>query len=170
MGPSNGLSNAEPMFIRHNVHVEQPVEVCRRELMEPPERWVPDPMAGEPGERRFLVKVGVKSPAARIGKQVELTVGTPEVAGHWVAVPVAWHATGPSGLFPVLDGKLTLQPIGPHTSMLSVSGQYEPPLGALGREIDHALLHTVAEATVRDFLERVAARLSTPAAKGPTGA
>lgn len=168
MGPGNRLSNAEAMFIRHNVHVEQPVEVCRRELLEPPERWVPDPIAGQPGARRFLVKVGLASLPPRIGKQVELTVGPPEVAGQWVTVPVAWHATGPSGLFPVLEGKLTVQPIGPRSSMLSVSGWYEPPLGALGRGVDHALLHSVAEATVGDFVERVAARLSTLAAEGAT--
>ncbi|HEX5903035.1 MAG TPA: hypothetical protein VF028_07985 [Actinomycetota bacterium] len=37
---------------------------------------------------------------------------------------------------------------------------YEPPLGLVGRAADRALLHRVAEATFKDFLERVATRLA----------
>jgi hypothetical protein len=37
-----------------------------------------------------------------------------------------------------------------------MSARYVPPLGAVGRTIDRALLSRVAEATVKDFLDRVA--------------
>jgi len=40
-------------------------------------------------------------------------------------------------------------------TQLSFKGRYDPPLGSLGRGIDHALLHRVAGATARDFLDRL---------------
>jgi len=153
------------MYIRHDVHVDQPAESVRRELLEPPERWLPsvlDPL----GERRYLVRVGFGG-AARLSKQVGLTVGKPAVEGDWLVVPVAWHATGPTQLFPVLDGRLTVQPIGPRYSRLWLGATYQPPLGGLGREIDEVLMHNVAEATIRDFVEGIAARLSELAANRP---
>ena len=39
-----------------------------------------------------------------------------------------------------------------------MSARYVPPLGAVGRAIDRALLFRVAEATIKDFLDRVARR------------
>jgi hypothetical protein len=36
-----------------------------------------------------------------------------------------------------------------------MSARYVPPLGALGRAIDRTLLFRVAEATLKDFLDRV---------------
>jgi len=36
-----------------------------------------------------------------------------------------------------------------------MSARYVPPLGALGRVIDRAVLFRVAEATIKDFLDRV---------------
>jgi hypothetical protein len=154
------------MYIRHDVHVDQPAESVRRELLEAPERWLPPSVVEPLGERRYLTRVGF-SAAARISKQVELTVGEPAAQGQWLVIPVAWRATGPTQLFPVLDGKLTVQPIGPRHSSLWIGGTYLPPLGALGREIDEVLMHNVAKATISDFVESVAARLSELAASRP---
>ena len=42
----------------------------------------------------------------------------------------------------------------------SMSGRYSPPFGSVGEALDRALLHRVAEATVRDFVERVAASIT----------
>ena len=155
------------MFIRHDVHLDQPAESCRRELLEPPKRWLPGSVVEELGERRFAARVGFRAPASRISKRVELTVGTPAEEGQWLVVPLSWRATGPAQLFPVLDGKLTIQPLGPHSSKLTLSGTYEPPLGALGRGIDEAVLHNVADATISDFVQEVAARLAELAADRP---
>jgi hypothetical protein len=40
------------------------------------------------------------------------------------------------------------------------AGAYRPPLGSLGQAVDRAILHRVADATVRTFLIRVAAQLA----------
>lgn len=155
------------MYIRHDVHVDQPAPRIRRELLEPPDRWLPPSVTGPLGERRYLARVGFSATAARISKQVELTVGEPGAAGDWLVIPVAWRATGPNQLFPALDAKLTVQPLGPNSSTLWLGGTYEPPLGALGREINEVVMHNVAEATIEDFVESIAARLSELAANRP---
>jgi hypothetical protein len=152
------------MYIRHDVHVDQPAHSVRRELLERPERWLPPSVVEPLGERRYLLRVGFSAPVARISKQVEVTVGEPAHEGDWLVRPVSWRATGPSQLFPVLDGKLTVQPLGPHSSLLWLGATYQPPLGGLGREIDEVVMHSVAEATVRDFVETVAAQVSRLAA------
>jgi hypothetical protein len=82
-------------------------------------------------------------------------------------IPLTWRATGPAELFAVLDGKLTVQPLGPHLSTLWIGATYQPPLGGLGNELNVVALHNVASATIEDFVEGVAARLSELAANRP---
>jgi len=152
------------MLIRHDVNVDQPASSCWRELLEPPSHWLPASAGEEVGERRFRARVGFRAPASRITKQVELTVGGAAQEGDWLSIPVGWRATGPSQLFPVMEGKLTVQPLGPHSAKLIFGGTYQPPLGAVRRQIDDVFMHNVADATVKDFLRSVAKRLSELAA------
>jgi hypothetical protein len=65
-------------------------------------------------------------------------------------------------LIPSLEADIELGELGPGRTQLSISARYTPPLGPLGHALDRALLHRVAEATVKDFLDRVAERLSAP--------
>ncbi|HYW28008.1 MAG TPA: hypothetical protein VE953_27800 [Terriglobales bacterium] len=155
------------MYTRHDVPIDQPAHEVRREMLGEPERWLPASVGSPLGERRYLVRVGFKALAGRITKEVELTVGTPEAPGDWLVVPIAWRATGRDRLFPVLDGKLTVQPLGPHSSILWMGATYQPPLGGLGHELDDVALHNVASATIEDFVEGVAARLAKLAASQP---
>ncbi len=161
------MADAAGMYIRHDVPIDQPVASVRRELLEAPERWLPSSVKGPLDERRYLARVGFRAVGARVSKEIELTVGTPETPGDWLVIPLSWRATGPTQLFPVLDGKLTVQPLGPHSSILWIGAMYEPPLGALGHEMNEVALHNLASATVEDFVESVAARLSELAAKRP---
>jgi hypothetical protein len=164
--PWGTVRRCPSMFISHSVHIDRPAGELGRELRQWPPRWLPDTIGGPTGGRSFEARVGFDAAGARIGKKVELTVGEPSEEGDWVTIPLAWQATGPSGLFPVLDARLRVEPIGVGASRLSLAGNYQPPLGSLGREIDGTVLHGVAEATLRDFLEGVAGRLSRPATTG----
>lgn len=167
LGAPARATDPRGMYIRYDVHVDHPAHSVRREMLEPPEQWLPPSVAEPIAERHYLVRIGFSAPAIRISKEVELTVGAPQVVGQWLEVPITWRATGPGELFPVLDGKLTVQPLGPHSSTLWFGGTYQPPLGALGREIDGVVMHNVAEATIKDFVESAAARLSELAANRP---
>ena len=86
---------------------------------------------------------------------------------------IRWEATGPGGgLFPILDADIKLAPAGEHVTVLTVTGAYRPPLGALGEALDRMILHRVAAATIRGFAARVAARITgepgAAAAAAPT--
>lgn len=75
-----------------------------------------------------------------------------------------WEATGPAGgLFPVLDGDSTLTPAGEDAARLALAGVYRPPLGRLGASLDRAVLHRVADATIRALLRAVADAVTSPA-------
>lgn len=94
-----------------------------------------------------------------LAKAVHLAVGDPIEGSRHITIPVTWTATGTPGLFPRLDADLVLAPIGPNTCQVSLRGNYEPPLGAVGKALDRAVFHRIAEASVKGFVDRVSAAL-----------
>lgn len=91
----------------------------------------------------------------RLARTVAIELGELVRMPSKTVVPLRWQATGAAGLFPALDADLEIAPLGPHRTQLAMSARYVPPLGALGRAIDRAMLFRVAEATLKDFLDRV---------------
>jgi len=85
---------------------------------------------------------------------------------------IRWEATGTGGaLFPVFDADLGLVPVG-NCTVLTLTGSYRPPFGPLGAALDRVIMHRVAAATARNFLDRVAAQItgeSGPAEAAITG-
>lgn len=110
--------------------------------------------AGAEGEE-VLVRVGPVGPSW-FGKTVAVHLGRPEGVDEALTIPLTWEATGPSGLFPRLEGELRLSALDPERSELSLSGRYRPPLGRAGQALDEAVLARVARGTVRSLLRRVA--------------
>lgn len=115
-----------------------------------------------------LLRVGPIHPA---GKLVRVTVLEPVYRADAMNVGLRWEATGATGgLFPVLDATLTISPapeavrgVGMKSSRLMLAGSYRPPLGRLGAGLDTALLHRVANATIRSVLRSAAVALTSPA-------
>jgi hypothetical protein len=91
----------------------------------------------------------------RVARTVAIEVGEPVQMPSKTVVPLRWLPVGASGLFPALDADLEIAPLGQHRSQLAMSARYVPPLGVLGRAIDRTILFRVAEATLKDFLDRV---------------
>ena len=110
-----------------------------------------------------LTRVGVAGVSKLVRVQARELSWTDTSAG----LALRWEATGAGGaLFPVLDADIRLTPDGEGT-VLTLAGAYRPPLGPVGQALDRALLHKVAEATIRTFLTRVAAQLDGhPVANG----
>lgn len=76
-----------------------------------------------------------------------------------------WEAIGPGGeLLPVLDADITLSPSARQATLLTLAGVCRPPLGSLGAGLDRAILHRVAAATIRNFINGVAAGITGHAA------
>jgi hypothetical protein len=77
-----------------------------------------------------------------------------------MSVGLRWEATGVTGaLFPALDADIRLSDEDDRGVRVALTGSYRPPLGGLGTELDRLLLHTVATATIRTLLVRIAAVL-----------
>src|SRR5271165_2109445 len=116
-----------------------------------------------------LVRVGPLGAAAGMSKLVEVHFLEVVTRGESAVLALRWEATGPGGrLFPALDADIWLTPAGEHSARLSLAGVYRPPFAALGEGLDRAVLHKVADATVRSLLARVADVLARP--QEPAGA
>lgn len=95
-----------------------------------------------------------------IAKTVRLEVGEPLRAETRVSLPLSWTATGPSSLFPTMHADLSITSMGPSLTQVAFHGSYTPPLGVVGRLLDRAVLHRLAELSVKDFVDRVIAALA----------
>lgn len=153
------------MFIRYYVELAHPMPNLERALLEAPSSWLPN-LAQRADERgqRLLTEVGFPMDGHRIVKRVSIALGDPVRSSARTWIPISWQATGPSGLFPVLDGDLEIARLGTERTQLAFSAQYRPPLGFIGRTVDRALLSRVAEATIKDFVDRIAERLDAQTA------
>jgi hypothetical protein len=79
------------------------------------------------------------------------------------ALALRWEAAGPcGGLYPALDADITLTPAGEQATVLKLAGAYRPPLGAAGAGLDRVILHRLAAATARTFMNRVAGAIAHP--------
>jgi hypothetical protein len=143
------------MFARYFVELPVQRERVEQVLIDAPGSWLPG-IATEANLRgdRLLAEVGFGDDV-RIAREVSIDLGTPIRLPTKTVLPLRWTATGASGLFPSLDADLEIAPLGHDRCQLSMSARYVPPLGALGRAIDRALLFRVAEATIKNFLDEV---------------
>jgi hypothetical protein len=93
-------------------------------------------------------------PSPAVAVPVEFDIGEPLVGSTSTAYPLRWQAVGATYLFPHMDAELVLSPYGDNTH-IEFRGLYTPPLGAVGVLLDRVAMHRLAEATVRNFLERL---------------
>jgi hypothetical protein len=150
------------MFVRYYLELALPFEEVERTLLRAPQDWMPG--LAEDAEARgevLLAEVGFGPPGRRLEKRVQIELGRPFRLASKSVLPMAWRATGPQAVFPSLEADIEVAPIGQSRTQLSVSARYRPPLGPFGRAIDRTLLHRVAEATIKDFLDRAGEALTS---------
>lgn len=147
------------MFARY--FIELPLDADRVEsaLLRDPQTWIP----GHARTANFrgdtlLAEVGFGGDV-RIARAVLIELGTPARMANATLIPLRWAAVEGPGLFPTLEADLEIAPLGPRRTQLAMSARYVPPLGVVGRAIDRVVLFRVAEATLKDFLDRVGATL-----------
>jgi len=148
------------MFLRYYVDVPLAFGTVERRLLASPERWVPG-LADDVQARTdtLLAEVGFGSNGHRVGKLVMIELRDPLRFPSRTLVPMTWRPTGAEAIFPTLDADLEVATLGTDRTQVSLSARYRPPLGVLGHVVDRALLHRVAEATIKDFVDRVARSL-----------
>jgi hypothetical protein len=148
------------MFVRYFVDIPVPTDTAQRLLEGRPEAWLPElAERADATGAAYLTEVGFGEGVRRVGRRVTVRVHPGQDVGEAWVLPIAWEAVGPGGLFPTLEADIEVAALGPARTHLSLSGRYRPPGGMMGRIADRALFHRVAEATVKDFLDRLAARL-----------
>jgi hypothetical protein len=145
------------MFVRYYVDLAAPFAEAEQRLLADPASWLPSILVdAEDRGNRLLADVGFPlDPDHRVDKQVDVAIGEAYRMPGKAMLPITWTASGGEWLFPSLEGDLELAALGERRTQLSLSARYKPPLGVVGRALDRALLHRVAEATVKDFVDRV---------------
>lgn len=152
------------MFVRYYLEVPRPFEEVEAALLASPEMWVPRlARAADDRAEVLMAELGIGPQDGPLRKRAEISIGQPVQSATRTLLPMSWEATGPRALFPQFDADLEVAPLGPGLTQLSISARYRPPLGALGRVIDRVLLHRVAEAAVKNFLDRVGERVRAEA-------
>jgi hypothetical protein len=73
-------------------------------------------------------------------------------------VVVAWSPAG-EGPFPQFHGTLSIAAKNPKSCTMSLKGDYEPPLGPIGKAFDRAVGHKLAESTADDLLKVICDRV-----------
>jgi len=147
------------MFVRYFTHVPVPLNMVEKgieEMRENLEDWAG--IAYREGEE-LRTRVGPNPHG--FAKSVRLDIGMPEIRRAGVVYPISWTAVGASALFPRLTAELILTHVGRERTKVCLEGTYQPPLGPVGRALDRLALNNVAEATVQDWVDRIAAAVSS---------
>ena len=147
------------MFVRDEVMLDVGFDEARDRLAKL-DRWFPDASDDVYREEiAVLAPIGPPGPAPGASGLAAIRLQSLAARDGRAGLALRWEVRGAAGLFPVLDADLTLAPAGEDAALLTLAGAYRPPLGNLGAELDRLLLHRVADATIRHFLDRVAAAL-----------
>ncbi len=147
------------VFIQDFVDVEQTGDLVSERLSEG-QGWLAR-LASDAGDDAHsqLVRLGPSALGDLVTREVRVRLGPPTPLEDGVVVPLRWEDARRPSLFPVLDGNLQVAPLGLERTRLVLYASYRPPFEGLGRALDQALLHRVAESTVRSFLHKVAETL-----------
>ena len=162
MTPSDGpaVDDHGDVFARY--YIELPIDPKSVELAltQAPDTLLHG-LAGEANHRgdTLLAEIGFGD-RVRVARTVAIELGDPVHTAGKVVLPLRWTPTDAPGLFPALEADLEVAPLPPDRTQLAMSARYVPPLGPLGKVIDRAILYRVAEATLKDFLDRVGEALA----------
>ena len=104
---------------------------------------------------QILVRLAPSSKHPRFGKSVKVDLGDPYEREDHLVVPMHWWAPRVTRLYPHLDADLEFAEFGAGSTQIALIENYDPPLGAVGRQVNVILLHRVANASIRSFLTRV---------------
>lgn len=146
------------MFVHYSTHVPvslPEVEKRLNQLKAHLQEWAD--VAYREGEE-LRSRVG---PTPALARSVSLEIGLAEIHRTGLVYPIKWTAHGAGALFPELNADLALSQMGPDMTSLALDGTYEPPLGVVGRLADRMILGRLADATVRNWMDRLAEAVST---------
>jgi hypothetical protein len=145
-----------PVMFQESAAVDRPSDEIARLLSERPPAWLRPLAAWAWDEAGATAEIEVGPGDLLLHRKVRVDVGAAQRRPDGsTAVPLRWRAARHPHLFPTLDGHLVVSDAGGDSARITFVARYDPPLGALGRSLDDALLHGLAHDTVVAFLTRV---------------
>jgi len=147
------------VLVQDFVDVARPLEAVSDRLRGDASWLAPLAEAAEEDGETVRLRIGPAWAGGRLTREVRARLGALRQRGSALVQPILWEASGFRPLFPVLDGDLELAPLGESECRLTLFASYVPPFGEIGRGLDRALMHWVAQSTVRSFLRRLALEL-----------
>lgn len=141
--------------------IDKPFPLLEESLLGGPESWLPGPDEDGAPTAELDVRLG----GSRVARRVVVRAGavTCWPGRDRCRLPVAWRAAEHPERYPSLVGTLELAGVAPRRTRLTLRAMYRPPAGPLGEAADRAVMHTIAEGSVRAFVERIAAVLERDA-------
>lgn len=132
--------------------LDEPYEALEAGLRAGPEKWLPGfQRTGD----RITGELAYEQAGAHVKRRTEVRVGPVQLFAYGVTIQVGWKGARHPELYPELEGHLRLERRQPSGSVLRLDARYTPPAGRIGATVERALMHHVAEASVRDFFDRV---------------
>jgi hypothetical protein len=152
---------SDSMFLKSVTELDAEFEDVRAAMLGSPVRRLERlaAAAGDEGDR-MLVDVGLQVGGRDLRQRARLELGTAVTTERTVSLPLTLGVEDHRQLFPTLECSLEAAWLGPGRTHLALMAQYEPPFGLVGRAVDRALLHRVAEAVAQRFLEAVGGELA----------
>jgi hypothetical protein len=99
---------------------------------------------------RLTVEFGIARAAMSVPVRLEVSEGLDATAIH-----LALAARERTDWFPVFQGEVRTEKLGPVESRLHLIGDYKVPLGALGTIVNRRVFAGAAERSLRTFVERL---------------
>ena len=104
-----------------------------------------------------------------VTKRIDVKLGRRRLTKGVTRLPIEVQIEAETGLHALFVGHFQIAPMGPHRTHVTMVAVYQPPNRLDGEIVDPALRQRVAEATVRDFMERLAAILNSVESKPHAG-
>ncbi|WP_436793462.1 hypothetical protein [Actinospongicola halichondriae] len=110
---------------------------------------------------RFRTTITVEGPGGvSMSHPIEIEARTSRSEDTGSTLEFAWSPSGGGeALLPTFSGRLELVPAGPPATTFRLDGDYQIPLGALGRFGDGVIGHRIARQSVRGLLEAIVGRI-----------
>ncbi len=86
-------------------------------------------------------------------------------ADRRMTVELEWQSADLPSLYPVMQASLHVYPVCDTETQLDFHGNYEPPLGVLGKAVNAVIGHRIAEASVHQFMQDVTSYLNKKLSK-----
>lgn len=140
-------------FISAHQHVIGEYNKLRDALLEGPANWMPGMHESATAK---ITELEADTPFGRLARYARMKVASTQIEKDEIVVPLMWHSLEGEALFPTFEGRLRLYRTRDGSNRLELDGHYAPPGGVLGSAADAAAMYAVAQATIEDFVERIA--------------